>query len=200
MKQAAKGLFGITTLVLLLLLMSSDIAFSHDPKIAPELYAVLDSDQPTVIVVYLVDQPAGALTQPIWERYQPELERLRVRLAEASPRLESHRVLTRAEEEEAVRQLRPPIAGELAQRQTILSEMETVQQRMRGEMIVAIQARVASGQDDLNQSITVRGGEVIYRYYVMNALGARAPGVRIWELTAWPDVAYVDASRVETLF
>ncbi len=199
MEPVAKALFGITTLVLLLLLLSSDIAFSHDPKIDPELYAALDSDQPVVILVYLVDQPAGALTQPIQERYQPELERLRVRLVETGPRLEP-RVRTRAEEEAAVRQLRPPAAEELAQRQAILTEMETVQQRMRGEMVAAIQARVASGQEVLGQFITAGGGEVIYRYCVMNALAARVPGVRIRDIAARSDVAYVGASGGNSFF
>ena len=124
---------------------------------------------PTYIVV-LVEQPVHALSQSVGAPY-------RMRLADLQER---SRALVSA--------------GDPASRRR-LADLNAAAERtlhtMRRSILDAAAAGLADSQAPLVQAVSAAGGELLYRYRVVNALAVRLPESAVVELKARPDVAAI---------
>ncbi len=147
------------------------------------------ADRPVSVIILLAEQPVQELAAEVGQPYQLQLSSLR---AEARKLLEATRpegVLLDVEQERAAgMRLSATESERLAE---INAAADETLAAMRQAILAAAEPRLLQSQAPLVEAVRAAGGEVIYRYRLVNALAARLPNHAIAQLEARPEVAAV---------
>lgn len=156
------------------------------------------SDGLKIVIVYLADQAQASLAPAVQAGYEAQQQRLTQEVGAAGGLLAAQAqrpvLATREEENEYVRQLAagPPggaaVQGAYGQ---ALGDLENSITAMRQEILDSSAAGRQASQDTVAQVVSGLGGQVIYRYEVINALAVAIPPEAEAALAARPEVAAV---------
>lgn len=156
-----------------------------------------------VVIVYLQDQAQISIAQAVQEEYRPRLDALsqEVQLADGTLAAQDQRPTLATREEESayasqVAATRLTTAEAREAHAAAVGALETAQSEMRREILARSAAGREASQDAVAAAVEDLGGEVVYRYDVVNAMVVAIPPDERAALAAHHAVATVFEDRL----
>ena len=193
-----------STLLILSLLLPAGAINAQDPpgstKEPPPTPATLPAgtvtphmteDGRVVVIVFLKEQPLHEISQEVKAEYEAQFEALQAQIHAQVPGPWEGESLTEDEEKEAVRAAPELAAAQQDELDALHTQMDALDTEMRREMLDRAQPRLAASQEDLVQAIEALGGQILYRYTIVNGVAVAIPPEGRAAIEARPDVAEV---------
>jgi serine protease AprX len=181
----------LATLALLAGLVLSATALSAEDMAEPGSPATTE-DGRIVVIVILKEQPFHEASQAVWDEYEPRLEALQQQVQALAARPWQGPPLATIEEELAAVRNAPTLpAAEQEQITTLQAQVDALDTELRREMLDRAWPALEASQSELVQTVEGLGGEVLYRYSILNGVAAAIPPGSRATLEARPDVAEV---------
>jgi serine protease AprX len=163
--------------------------------VAPHLTA----DGQVVVIIFLKDQPQRQVSREVRAAYQPRLEALSAQIQAVTPHpWQGQSFATVEEEREAVRAAPSASAAERAEIQALSAQADALGVQMRREIMDQAAPRLEASRAGLEQAIADLGGQVLYRYTILNGVAAAIPPGARAAIEARSDVAEVVDDRLMT--
>ena len=156
---------------------------------------------PTVIII-LKDQPQTGIAEQVWAEKQPLINQISADLRALDPLVQKisqqTQPLTRAEENRLVEQFSAqPIDPQFQQMlQQKAEQIDSLRQNARQEILQRSQNAQQISQAEVIQNVTQLGGQVIYRYHIINALAVRIPSTQRINIQYLPQVQSVYEDQI----
>ena len=191
-------------LLILSLLLPAGVINAEDPpgstKEPPPTPATLPAETVTphmtedgrvVVIVFLKEQPLHEISPEVRAEYEAQFEALQAQIRAQVPEPWEGEPLTEDEEKEAVRAAPELTTAQQDELDALHTQMDALDTEMRREMLDRAQPRLAASQEDLVQAIEELGGQILYRYTILNGVAAAIPPEGRAAIEARPDVAEV---------
>ncbi len=211
-------------LLMLTFLLPASVAHADDPIPTPASYKVVPPPEPTkepsptpvalpaepvmqimtkdgrvVVIIFLKEQPLHEASQEVWAEYEPRFEALRAQMQAVVPEpWEGHSFATVEEERQAVHAAPKPSAAQRDEIKDLSAQMDALDTEMRRAMMNRARPCLEASQTELVQAIENLGGQVLYRYSILNGMAAAIPPEVRSTIEARPGVAEVVDDRLMT--
>jgi serine protease AprX len=155
-------------------------------------------DGRVVVIIFLKGQPLHEVSGEVRAEYEPQFEALRAQQQAAAPRLWEGQSLTEEEERQVVHVAPQPSAAQQDEIESLGVQMDALDTEMRREMMDRARPRLEASQAGLVGAIEEMGGQVIYRYTILNGVVAAIPPEGRAAIEARPEVAEVVDDQLTT--
>jgi serine protease AprX len=209
-------------LLIVALLLPASVAHADDPIPTPASDKVVPPPEPTkeppptsvalpaepvtqtmtedgrvVVIIFLKEQPLHEASQEVRAEYEPRFEALRAQMQAVVPEpWEGQSFATVEEEREAVRAAPKPSDAQRDEIKALSAQMDALDTEMRREMMNRARPRLEASQAELVQAVENLGGQVLYRYSILNGVAAVIPPEARATIEARPGVAEVVDDRL----
>ena len=159
----------------------------------------MTEDGRVVVIIFLKEQPLHEASQEVRAGYEPRFEALRAQMQAVVPEpWEGQSFATVEEERERVRAAPKPSAAQRDEIKALSAQVDALDTEMRQEMMERARPRLEASQADLVQAIENLGGQVLYRYSILNGVAAVIPPEARATIEARAGVAEVVDDRLMT--
>jgi subtilisin family serine protease len=155
-------------------------------------------DGRVVVIIFLKGQPLHDVSREVRAEYKPQVETLRAQQQAAAPKLWEGQSLTEEEERQAARAAPQPSAAQQDKIDALGVRMDALDTEMRSEMMDRARPHLEASQAGLVGAIEEMGGQVIYRYTVLNGVVAAIPPEGRAAIEGRPEVAEVVDDQLTT--